>query len=111
MTLKFLIDFAWNLNSNDKEVIVGAPAWLDSDHYDIQAKAAAEDLGEADSGNPQIEFEELRLMLQALLIDRFSIQAHMESRPVDALRHIALFRKLFRPGFCTSPEPFPPSRV
>jgi len=92
--LRFLIQIAWNLNFGDKEVLVGLPDWASKDRYDIQAKASAEDLSEAASGNAQIEFEEVRQMLQALLIDRFGIQAHMENRPVTAYNFEAAGPKL-----------------
>lgn len=94
MTLRFLINFAWDLSPNNKDAIAGAPPWLDTDHFDIQAKAAGEDLAEADSGDPQIEFEELRQMLRQLLIDRFAIQTHMEDRPLDAYTFEAVSPKL-----------------
>ena len=84
LPLKFLIDFAWNLNPNDKEEVVGLPDWASADHYDIQAKASDEDISEEANGNPSIEIEVLRQMLKALLIDRFGIQSHIEDRPVTA---------------------------
>lgn len=94
LPVRFLIAFAWNLNFNDKEVLVGLPDWASTDRYDIQAKASDEDPGEAANGNPQIEFEELRQMLQALLVDRFGIQSHSEERPVTAYNFEAASPKL-----------------
>ncbi|MFZ0633323.1 MAG: TIGR03435 family protein [Acidobacteriaceae bacterium] len=82
-SLKYLIQFAWNLNLDDDEFLVGLPKWGASDRYDIQAKASAEDLAQTANG-PGVEYEELRQMLQRLLIERFGIQAHMEERPVTA---------------------------
>src|SRR5258708_1096427 len=40
--LKFMIAFAWDLNPNDPEVLVGAPKWLDSDKFDILAKVSSD---------------------------------------------------------------------
>lgn len=56
--------------------IVAGPAWLDSERYEIQAKA---------NGNPSADT--LRLMLQDLLADRFKLRTHIEKRdsPVYAL--------------------------
>jgi len=90
-TLKFLITFAWDLNPNDPEVLAGAPKWLDSDRFDILAKAVSDAPG---GDGPQIEIEDLRQMLQALLIDRFKMQTHMEDRPVSAYTLIAMNPKL-----------------
>lgn len=92
--LRFLIQFTWDLNPNDNDVLVGLPDWAATDHYDIQAKAADEDLSKTVNGNPQIEFEELRQMLQALLIDRFGIRYHTEDRPVTAYNFEAAGPKL-----------------
>jgi uncharacterized protein (TIGR03435 family) len=90
--LKFLITFAWDLNPNDNEVLVGAPKWLDSDRFDILAKVTPE--GPVDKNAPQIDIEDLRQMLRALLIERFKIQAHMDDRPVNAYTLIAVNPKL-----------------
>ena len=49
--------------------IIGGPAWIESDGYAVDAKAA---------GNP--EHEQMMLMLQSLLEDRFQLKVHRESR-------------------------------
>jgi uncharacterized protein (TIGR03435 family) len=87
-TLQFLVTFAWNLNPNAKQQIVGAPKWFDSDKFDILAKtsadvAAASAAAGANNG-PSIDIDDLRHMLQVLLIERFQMKVHMEDRPIDA---------------------------
>jgi uncharacterized protein (TIGR03435 family) len=74
MTVKELVASAYRVRG--QAVIVGS-GWLDSERYDIEARAANE-AGEAD----------LRLMLQALLADRFRLRLHKDSRDaaVYALR-------------------------
>jgi uncharacterized protein (TIGR03435 family) len=60
--------------------IVGAPKWVgntggpnfDADRFDVNAKADA-----------QSSVDQLRLMLQALLTERFKLAVHIESRPAD----------------------------
>jgi uncharacterized protein (TIGR03435 family) len=49
--------------------IVGGPAWVDTERYDITAKA------ETDAPS-----ERLRLMARTLLADRFKLTAHFEDR-------------------------------
>jgi len=93
-TLKFLISFAWDLNFNDSEALAGAPKWLDSDHFDILAKASRDTLGTVYGDRPQIDVEDLRQMLRALLVERFQMQTHMEDRPVSAYTLIAVSPKL-----------------
>jgi len=50
--------------------VIGGPAWLDTNRYDIVAKA---------EGNPPLA-EILGPLFQALLEDRFKVQVHKESR-------------------------------
>jgi uncharacterized protein (TIGR03435 family) len=49
--------------------LVGGPGWLDSDRFDVVAKAAGK--------TPDVD---LRVMLQNLLVERFSIKMHIETR-------------------------------
>lgn len=58
-----------NLPSRRLEVL-GGPGWLDTDHYDIFAKAA---------GNAS-QAEMMGPMLRTLLEDRFKVKVHKESR-------------------------------
>jgi uncharacterized protein (TIGR03435 family) len=73
LTMKDLIAAAWELRD---DYLVGGPAWLNSEHYDIVAKAA--------TTTPE---KDLRQMLQNLLIERFKLQVHHEKKvmPVYAL--------------------------
>jgi uncharacterized protein (TIGR03435 family) len=52
--------------------IIGAPGWMDSDFFDVQAKADC-------SGGP-IPRERMQLMIQSLLEERFQLKAHYETR-------------------------------
>src|SRR5207249_3635370 len=52
--------------------IIGGPNWIDSDRYDVQAKA--------DCSGGIISREQLQLMVQSMLEDRFQLKAHMETR-------------------------------
>jgi len=68
---------AYNLAlSQGRGAIIGAPSWFDSTRYDIEAKA---------NGDPPRE--QMVLMLQSLLADRFKLSVHHETRqlPVYAL--------------------------
>jgi uncharacterized protein (TIGR03435 family) len=96
VNLKFLISFAWDLNPNDNEVIVGAPKWLDSDRFDILAKVSSENQGVVSRNSPPLDLDDLRQMLRALLADRFKMQSHMENRPVTAYNLIAANPKLHK---------------
>lgn len=65
-TMKRLLFEAWQLPYAQ---ILGGPAWLNSDEYDIEAKASGP-AGAAD----------VRLMLRALLAERFKLNARTEKR-------------------------------
>jgi len=73
--LKDLIILAWDLSG--EELLAGAPKFLDSARYDITAKAPPPAPG------TETDIEDLRLMVRALLADRFKLKTHMEERPVD----------------------------
>jgi len=81
--------------------IVGGPAWIDSDKYEIEAKA---------DGNASRA--QLFLMLQSLLEDRFQLKIHRETRelPVYSLVAARNGPKLPRPkeGGCEAATPETP---
>ena len=52
--------------------IIGGPNWIDSDLYEINAKA--------DCSNGPIPREQMMLMIQSMLEDRFKLKAHIETR-------------------------------
>jgi uncharacterized protein (TIGR03435 family) len=57
----------------DGEKVLGGPSWLDTDRFDVIAKAP--------DGAPQ---QAVRPMLQALLVERFKLAVHMDQRPMAA---------------------------
>lgn len=81
--------------------ISGGPAWISSAHYDIDAKA---------EGSPNNS--EMRLMMQALLEDRFKLKLHHETKelPIYELTVAKSGVKLPEPkeGSCISPDPSAP---
>lgn len=68
---------------NDENQIHGLPDWTVSERYDVTAKVAPEDLAQYRA----LTNRQRAAMLQAVLADRFKLQAHHESkdRPVYAL--------------------------
>ena len=97
LPLMFLITFAWDLNGNDKEEIVGAPKWLNSENFDVDAKVASDNMvqgGSTVQGIPPIPIEDLREMLKQLLADRFEMKTHMEDLPEDAYALVAVNPKM-----------------
>lgn len=56
--------------------VIGAPGWLGSAHFDIEAKVAADDVSKLRGLTP----EQTMQLLKPLLADRFRLQAHIETR-------------------------------
>ena len=94
LTLKILIAYAWNLNPNDDDLMVNAPKWLNQDHWDLLAKAAPEAQSIGPDGKPQLDFDLLPHMVQALLADRFQMKSHLEDRTIDAFTLVAANPKM-----------------
>jgi uncharacterized protein (TIGR03435 family) len=65
-----LIRTAYNV---EPENVTGGPSWLEIDRFDVIAKTA-----------PSTSPEAARLMLQALLADRFKLVVHKDTRPLPA---------------------------
>jgi uncharacterized protein (TIGR03435 family) len=88
ITLRFLIRSAFQLQGDQ---IVGGPRWLDTDRFDIDARAPQA---------PGVPNSQLLEMLQTLLADRFKLTTHREKRepPVFALEP-ARRDGSFGPGF------------
>ena len=84
VTLQGLIREAYEVEDNQ---ISGAPAWLDSERYDIEAKADKSVADELQKLSFDQRLVEYRRMLQALLGDRFQLTLHRETKelPVYAL--------------------------
>jgi uncharacterized protein (TIGR03435 family) len=72
-----LIRIAFNLQPHQ---IIGGPAWIDADRFDIAAKSADADLDAKGMMSP----EQFTLRLQALLEERFNMKTHWETRQVPA---------------------------
>ena len=70
VTVKMLIKAAYRV---DESSMSGGPGWLDSAQYDVAAKTERRASG-----------EQLRLMLQKLLAERFQLRVHRETKPGSA---------------------------
>ena len=89
LPLKQLIQVAWDLNGDDA---LSGPKFLDSEKFDIVAKAYTNSVAPADA--PQIDIDDLRVMLRNLLIERFKMKVHMEDKPTPAYTLTAAKPKL-----------------
>jgi len=75
MPLPFLIAYAYKLPTNPNARLTGMPNWAPQAIYDVQATSAMP------AGlSIQARDERVRLMVQALLADRFKMAIHRESK-------------------------------
>jgi uncharacterized protein (TIGR03435 family) len=80
ITMKQIFTLAWDIN--DDELLAGAPKWFDTTKYSLVAKASS--ITADVNGGVQVDVDDTRAMLRALLVERFKIKTHIEERPVDA---------------------------
>jgi uncharacterized protein (TIGR03435 family) len=71
-TLNDLIKFAYDVHPKQ---VVGLPAWADSEKFDIEGKPDT-------PGMPSVN--QMKLMLQKLLADRFSLTSHKDKKELSA---------------------------
>ena len=84
ISVKRMLAIAYNV---DAERIAGGPEWLDKDRFDTIAKAPS-----------VVPTEILRAMFRTLILERFKVTFHMETRPVpvfalSAVRHAPKLKK------------------
>lgn len=69
-TLKFLLEWSYGIQPSQHSA---GPSWVETDRYEIVAKA------EGDATD-----EQMKLMTQTLLADRFKLKFHRENRTIPA---------------------------
>jgi len=87
MVMRFLINRAFNTNNNDQ--VAGMPKWADTERFDITAKAPS-----AGPAAAALDNESLEPLMRALLVDRFKMTYHTETRPVTAYSLVAAKPKI-----------------
>ena len=68
-----MVDLISNAYSVEHDSVLRGPSWLDIDRYDIVAKAP-----------PTTSKDDVKVMLRALLADRFSLAVHDGTKPMPA---------------------------
>jgi uncharacterized protein (TIGR03435 family) len=85
VTLMNMITLAWDIRP---DMVVG-PKWLDTDRFDMVAKAPNTGPESGKSAGPPIDVETLRTMLRALIVERFKMVSHREDQAVNAYVFVA----------------------
>jgi uncharacterized protein (TIGR03435 family) len=93
--------FAYKIMGNQEQFLrTQIPAWVMSDRFDIEARA---------EGNP--DKDQMRLMMRALLADRFKLGIHFETRQVPVFALTLLKPGRTGPSLQPHPEDYPCSIV
>jgi uncharacterized protein (TIGR03435 family) len=91
--LRQLIMMAWTVSD---DMIVDAPKWMKSARIDIIAKTPASPQTASAVGLP-VDMDAMRVMLRALLVDRFKLAVHNEARPTPAYALVVTKSRLKQP--------------
>jgi uncharacterized protein (TIGR03435 family) len=75
--LKELLKEAYRVKDSQ---LVGAPSWINSEHYDIQAKMDESTVAALGTMSRDQKRKQISLLLQALLLDRFKLNLRRETR-------------------------------
>jgi len=73
LPLSSYLIFAFRITNNNRQALLDSlPDWVKTDHYNIEARTDLKDVTK----------DQMRLMMQSLLSDRFKLKAHQETRTV-----------------------------
>jgi bla regulator protein blaR1 len=78
-----LITFAYGLRVGSENRILGAPDWASSEQYEIQAKIEDSLFATMQTMAPAQQRDQVALMEQSLLADRFKMKVHFETREMN----------------------------
>ena len=79
VTARQLLETAYRRNGYDEREISGGPSWIDTDRFDVAAKAPAEHVFDADGSPRQTWY-----MLRRLLADTFKLKVRYENKEQPA---------------------------
>jgi len=80
-SLKDLIKYGYDIKSDEQ--LVGGPSWMNTEFFDVHAKAADADIKSVNKLNWQRQIDQTRLMVQSLLADRFQLRASIQNRELQ----------------------------
>jgi uncharacterized protein (TIGR03435 family) len=90
LTLEYLIRFGYERSSQSRGLepfeVANGPGWIRRDRFDVNATAGRE-----------VSLKELRSMLQALLVERFKLRTHYETRQAPVYRMVRAQRDKLGP--------------
>ncbi len=88
ISVKDLIRYAYDLQNDG--LVFALPGWAGSSKLDVEAKVSADDLAALKNLSDDDSTAEHRLMMQALLADRFALKIHHEKKELPTYALIVL---------------------
>jgi len=76
VTLRMLVESAFNLRGPSVDRISGLPKWSEDMHFDVEAKVSEDEL----EAFKKLKYDQRGALLLAALEDRFKLKAHTEMR-------------------------------
>jgi uncharacterized protein (TIGR03435 family) len=103
-TLRDVLSYAFGLGYDDE--LANAPSWVTNDHYNIEAKLDNDQISALHTLSRNDREEQVRLMMQTMLAERFHLIYHFETRrlPVYELQ-------LAKSGLKCPPDPNAPPAI
>jgi uncharacterized protein (TIGR03435 family) len=77
-TIEQVLAYAFGLGYEHE--LVDAPSWVNNDHFDIQGKLDDEQVASLRTLSRDDREEQMRLMVQSMLTERFHLRYHFETR-------------------------------
>jgi len=77
-TIEQVLDYAFGLGYEHE--LVNAPSWVTNDHFDIQGKLDDDQVASFRKLSRDEHEEQMRLMVQSMLAERFHLTYHFETR-------------------------------
>jgi bla regulator protein blaR1 len=82
VTARNLIEQAYRIpwTSGANQRVLGGPGWIDSDHYDVEARIEASQMSAISAMSNDERKDQTSLRIQSLLAERLRLKLHFESR-------------------------------
>jgi uncharacterized protein (TIGR03435 family) len=101
-TLKMMVAFAYRLPNGQNlpfERVIGGPSWIETDHFDVEAKRG--------DGADSIAMNQFILMIQSLLEERFQLRTHFTKQDFPAYDLVVAKEGLKLPKSANQQQPTP----
>lgn len=118
VTARDLVRVAYGLPPGSASTrVLGGPAWIDNNHYDVEGKIPDAVFAEIQKSQ-KLGREQMLLMVQSMLADRFKLVAHIETREMPIYELVVAkggpklaLAKPAQPGDDAPPPPIAPGAM